>query len=141
MATLVFLAIGLYFDFNITVENFNMVILAVIWLSLFGFSLGLLSAVIGTFYETYIKIVNVIMTPLLFISALMYTVDSLPPMLREILLYNPLVHFIEMIHGYYFVTLDTKYIDYEYMFYWTFIPLFLGLYFYTRAEKKVISSR
>ncbi len=141
MATLVFLGIGLYFDFNVSVENFNMVMLAVVWLSLFGFSLGLVSAVIGTFYETYTKILNIIMTPLLFVSALMYTVDSLPPVLREIILYNPLVHFIEMIHGNYFTVLDTKYVDYEYMFYWTFIPLFLGLYFYARAEKKIISSR
>ncbi|MEA2091568.1 MAG: hypothetical protein U9O83_04275, partial [Campylobacterota bacterium] len=78
---------------------------------------------------------------LLFVSTLMYTVDSLPPVLREIILYNPLVHFIEMIHGNYFAVLDTKYVDYEYMFYWTFVPLFLGLYFYARSEKKIISSR
>ena len=141
MATVVFLAIGLYFDFDITIENFNMVILAVAWLSLFGFSIGLFTAIIGTFYETFTKIVNIIMTPLLFVSALMYTVDSLPSALREIVLYNPLVHFIEMIHGNYFSVLDTKYVDYEYMFYWTFIPLFLALYFYRKAEKKIVSSR
>ncbi|RLA82235.1 MAG: hypothetical protein DRG78_07790 [Epsilonproteobacteria bacterium] len=141
MATIVFLGIGLYFDFDINVKNFNMVILAVTWFAIFGFAIGLLTAVIGTFYETFNKIVNVIMTPLLFISALMYTVDSLPPILREIILYNPLVHFIEMIHGNYFNTLNTEYVSYEYMFYWTFIPLYLGLYFYIRAEKKVISSR
>ena len=141
MATLVFIGIGLYLDFNINVKDFNMVMLAVAWLCLFGFALGLLSAVIGTFYETFTKLVNVVMTPLLFISALMYTVDSLPPVLREIILYNPLVHFIEMIHGNYFTVLDTQYVDYEYMFYWTFIPLFLALYFYTRSEKKVISSK
>ncbi|MEA2018434.1 MAG: ABC transporter permease, partial [Campylobacterota bacterium] len=141
MATFVFLAIGLYFDFDVAIENFNMVMLAVVWLSIFGFSIGLFTAVVGTFYETFTKIVNVVMTPLLFVSALMYTVDSLPPMLREIVLYNPLVHFIEMIHGNYFSVLNTQYVDYEYMFYWTFIPLFLGLYFYTKAEKKIVSSR
>jgi capsular polysaccharide transport system permease protein len=141
IATLIFLAIGLYFDFDIRVENFNMVMLAVAWLSLFGFSIGLFTAIVGTFYETFTKIATVIMTPLLFISAIMYTVDSLPPLLREIVLYNPLVHFMEMIHGNYFVGLNTLYVDYEYMFYWTFVPLFLGLYFYTKAEKKIISSR
>lgn len=141
MATLVFLVIGLYFDFNIAIENFNMVMFAIVWLALFGFSLGLFTAIVGTFYETFTKVVNILMTPLLFISALMYTVDSLPPTLREIILYNPLVHFIEMIHGNYFKVLDTKYVDYEYMFYWTFIPLFLALYFYTKAEKKLVSSR
>ncbi len=140
MATLAFVGIGLYFDFDIAVENFTMVMLAVAWLALFAFSFGLFSAVLATFFETYAKVVKIIMTPLLFVSALMYTVGSLPPMLREIILYNPLVHFIEMIHGNYFVTLSTKYVDYAYMFYWTFIPLFLGLYLYRGSEKRIIAS-
>lgn len=140
MATLVFIGIGLYFEFDISVQNFNMVVFAVLWLIIFGFGFGLMSAVFGHFYETYGKIVNVIMTPLLFISALMYTVESLPPVLRELILYNPLVHFIEMIHGYYFTELDTKYVDYEYMCYWTIIPLYIGLYFYIKGEKRILSS-
>ena len=140
MATLAFVAIGLYFDFNIAIENFTMVMMAVMWLAIFAFGFGLFSAVLATFFENYAKIVNVIMTPLLFVSALMYTVDSLPPMLREIILYNPLVHFIEMIHGNYFVTLSTEYVDYSYMFYWTFLPLFAGLYLYRGSEKRIISS-
>lgn len=140
MATFVFLVIGLYFSFDVSVKNFNMVILAVAWISLFGLSVGIFSAVMSSFYETYSKILNLLMMPLLFISALMYTVDSLPPAARELILYNPLVHFIEMIHGNYFEVLDTRYVDYEYMFYWTFIPLFLGLFFYRRSEEKIIAS-
>jgi len=140
VATLVFIAIGLYFDFDIAVKDFDMVMLAVIWLCLFGFGLGLMFAVLAYFYETFGKVVNVIMAPLLWISALMYTVDSLPPVLRELILYNPLVHFIEMIHGFYFHALDTRYVDYEYMLYWTIVPLFLGLFFYVRAEKRILSS-
>ncbi|MBD3795987.1 MAG: ABC transporter permease [Epsilonproteobacteria bacterium] len=140
MATLVFIAIGWYFEFDIAVKDFNMVILAVLWLCVFGFGLGLMSAVFSYFYETFGKIMNIIMTPLLFVSALMYTVDSLPPVLREIILYNPLVHFIEMIHGYYFHTLDTRYVSYEYMLYWTILPLFIGLFFYVRSEKRILSS-
>ena len=140
MATLVFIAIGLYFGFDIAVEDFTMVMLAVVWLVLFGFGFGLLSAVLGSFYENFKKIINVLMTPLLFVSAIMYTVDSLPPVLRSIILYNPLVHFMEMIHGNYFVVLNTHYVDYEYMFYWTFLPLFFGLYFYTKTHKKIIAT-
>jgi len=140
MATLVFIAIGFYFEFEIAVQDFNMVILAVLWLILFGFGFGLMSAVFAHFYETFGKIIHIMMTPLLFVSALMYTVDSLPTVLRELILYNPLVHFMEMIHGYYFVALDTKYVDYEYMLYWTLIPLYIGLYFYTKGEQRILST-
>ncbi|WP_457743702.1 ABC transporter permease [Sulfurimonas sp.] len=141
MATLFFIAIGLYIGYDIVPKNFNLVILAVAWLALFGFAIGILSAVLSEFYENYVKIINVVMTPLLFVSALMYTVDSLPPLLRKIILFNPLVHFMEMIHGNYFAVLNTQYVSYTYMFFWTFIPLFFGLYFYVKSEKKIISSR
>jgi len=140
MATLAFIAIGLFFEFDISIENFNMVIFSLVWLCLFAFSIGLFSAVIGSFYATFTKIINIIMMPLLFVSALMYTVESLPPALREIILYNPLVHFIEMLHGYYFLSLTTHYVNYEYMFFWTVLPLFFALLFYIRAEKKIIAS-
>ena len=140
LATCVLIFLGWYIGLDMQVENFSMVVLAVAWLCVFGFGLGLMGAVFNSFYETYGRIVHVLMTPLLFVSALMYTVDSLPPVLREIVLYNPLVHFIEMIHGNYFYALNTEYVDYQYMTYWTLFPLFIGLYFYTRSEKKILSS-
>jgi capsular polysaccharide transport system permease protein len=140
VATIVFVMIGLYFGLDVSVKNFNMVIFAVVWLCVFGFAIGLVSAVLSYFYEFYAKVIKVILSPLMFISAIMYSVDSLPPLAREIILYNPLVHFMEMIHGFYFKTLDTYYVDYEYMMYWTLIPLWLGLFFYKRSEKRILSS-
>ena len=135
----VFIFCGLYLELDLTVKNFNMVILAVIWFGIFGLSLGILFAIIGTFYENFIKVIGFLSLPLFFMSGLMYTVESLPPIGREIVLYNPVAHFIEMIHGNYFTVLNTKYVDYEYMMYWTVIPLFLGLLFYIKAEKKIIA--
>ena len=140
IVTLVFIGIGLYLGIDISVKDFNMVVLAILWLCFFGFALGLMNAVFAYFYEFYAKIINVIMTPLMFISAIFYTVDSLPPFAREIIYYNPLAHFMEMIHGYYFYGLTTQYVDYEYMLYWTLIPLWIGLFFYIRSEKRILSS-
>jgi len=140
VATVIFVGIGLYLNLDLSVKNFNMVMLAVLWLCLFGFALGLMNAVFAYFYESYAKIVNIFMAPLMFVSAIMYSVDSLPPLARKIILYNPLANFMEMIHGYYFHPLNTYYVDYEYMVYWTLIPLWIGLFFYIRAEKRILSS-
>jgi len=136
----VFISFGLFFGLNISVKDFNMVILAVAWLGIFGIGIGILFAVITNFYETFGKIISFISLPLFFLSGLLYTVDSLPPIAREIILYNPIVHFIEMIHGNYFSVLNTDYVDYEYMIFWTIVPLFIGLFFYLKAEKKIIAS-
>jgi len=140
VAIVVFVSFGLYFGLDLHVKDINMVLFGVLWLGVFGFSIGILFAVIGTFYETFKKIIGFTALPLFFLSGLLYTVDSLPPFIREILLYNPVIHFIELIHGSYFEVLDTRYVDYEYMMFWTITPLFLGLYFYTRAQNKIIAS-
>ena len=140
MAIIVFICFGLYFDLNLHIKDFNMVFLAVVWLGIFGFGMGLVFAVIGTFYETFKKVVGYMSMPLFFLSGLMYTLDSLPQIARDILSYNPLVHFMEMIHGNYFQVLNTNYVDYSYMFFWTILPLSAGLYFYKRSEKKILAS-
>jgi len=137
---ILFVSFGLYFGMDLRVKDFNMVIVAIIWFGIFGFSLGILFAVINTFYETFGKIISFISMPLFLLSGMFYTVESLPPLARELILYNPVVHFIEMIHGNYFRVLDTEYVDYTYMMWWTIIPLFLGLFFYKRAQMKIIAS-
>ena len=47
---------------------------------------------------------------------------------------------MEWIHGSYIVTLDTRYVDISYMIEWTVIPLFLGLWLYTKSEGKFLDS-
>lgn len=140
VAVIIFVGVGLYIGLDIAVKDLNMVLFAVLWLGVFAFAIGLLFAVIGSFYETFAKIIGFLSLPLFFLSGLLYTVESLPQFAREMIVYNPVVHFIEMIHGNYFLVLNTQYVDYEYMMYWTFTPLFLGLYFYQKSEKKILSS-
>jgi len=135
-----FLTIGWYFHKEIVPDNLLNVMLAVLWFILFGFSLGLLFSVIGTFYETFKKIISLIFTPMLFLSGLFYTADQLPPVLREYLLYNPILHFLELIHGSYFNSLNTNYVDYQYILMWTIVPLFFGLFFYLKTERKIQAS-
>lgn len=135
-----FLFLGWYFNLNIVPQNLLLIILSILWLVIFAFSLGLLFAIIGRFYETFKTIINLMFSPLMFLSAIFYSVEHLPSSAREFVLYNPLVHFIELIHGNYIYALDTKYVDYTYISLWTIIPLFLGLYFYGKTERKIQAS-
>jgi len=136
----ILLFIGWYIGLDVECKNILGVILAYIWISIFGFSLGIFFAVVGFFYENFKKIISMLFLPLFFLSALFYTIDSLPPIVREILLYNPLVHFMEMIHGNYFYPLNTNYVDYGYMLLWTLLPLYFGLWLYRKSYRKIIMS-
>lgn len=136
----IFTIIAFYFELDTNVEDLVIVAFTYVWLVIFAFSLGLLFAVMNTYTQVVANFVRLSTRGLVIISATFYTLDMLSPELREILLYNPLVHFMEMLHGAYFYTLDDKYVDYYYMMFWTFIPLILGLWFYTKLEQKIISA-
>jgi capsular polysaccharide transport system permease protein len=140
MVILVFLIIGWYLNLNLECKNILFVILSYFWLAGFAISLGILFAILSYFFENFKKIINLLFIPLYFISGLFYTLDDLPDKVKKILSFNPLIHFMELIHGNYFYGLNTDNVNYIYILFWTLIPLYLGLWLYKKSEKKVIMS-
>ncbi len=75
---------------------------AFILLSLFGFGIGLLSAVLIEHLPSWQNTFRIIMMPMLFISGVFYSLESVPPNVREILTWNPVLHGVELFRaGYY----------------------------------------
>jgi len=137
---ILFLIIGFLLGYtDLLPKNPLMVLLGLFWLVIFSIGMGLLAAVGNTFFISVGKFLGIISFALLIFSAVFFPIVSLPPLAQDLLLYNPLVHFMEMIHGYYLHGLDDRFVDYTYMLYWTIIPLFLGLWFYQKLEKRIIS--
>jgi len=135
----IFVAMGFYLDRDMNVENIGMVILGFLWLIVFSFGIGLFISVIGIFFNSFLKVVRLVLSPLMFVSAIFYSMQNMPQALQQLLYYNPLAHFIEMIHDNYFFVLNDSFIDYEYMLIWTIMPLYIGLWLYRKLEKGIIS--
>ena len=136
----IFLCIGFLFNYEAMLpKNTLMVCIGYGWLLLFATGMGLLVAVGNIFFISVGKVVSILSFILLFISAVFFPVISLPPQLQEIILYNPLVHFLEMIHGYYVYGLDDRFVDYRYMTLWSVVPFFIALWLYQRLEKRIVS--
>jgi len=134
-----FLLIGLYFDFDINIKNIPMVTVGFIWLILFSLGMGLILAISDTYYPSVGKIVNIFMMLLMFGSAIFYSIEMMPTEVQNFLLINPLTHFMEIIHGSYFYSLDDQFVDYTYILLWTVSYLFGGLWLYRHLEEKIIS--
>ena len=140
VVVILFLVVGFLLGYtNLLPKNPSMVFLGVFWLAIFAIGIGLLAAIGNTFFISVGKFLGIISFALLIMSAIFFPIVSLPPLIQHLLLYNPLVHFMEMIHGYYLHGLDDRFVDYTYMLYWTIIPLFVGLWFYQKLEKRIIS--
>jgi len=136
---LMFIFIGFLFQYEIAPESILMVFFGYLWLLLFSFAVGLVVAVGSTFFDSVGKIVSIFSFGLMIFSAVFFPLISIPPEAQEVLLYNPLVHFMEMIHGYYIYELDDRFVDYRYMALWTITPLFIGTWLYIKLEKRIIS--
>ena len=136
---LIFLFIGFYFDFDMAIDDLSMVSFGFLWLIIFAFSFAVVVAVLNVFVESIGKIVGFFMTALMFGSAVFYYIEILPLELQHWLMYNPLTHFMEMIHGFYFESLDDKFVSYEYISLWTITLLYIGLWLYVKLEKRIIS--
>jgi capsular polysaccharide transport system permease protein len=136
----IFISLGLYFDFDMNVEDLTMVTLGFIFLIIFSFSLGIFMAVINVFIDSVGKLINFFMTALMFTSAVFYSIKVLPIDLQKLLMYNPVANFMEIIHGSYFNALDDTLVSYEYVFLWTLSLLYIGLWLYVKLEKRIISS-
>lgn len=135
-----FLLLGFYFGFDLDSPNLPMVTFGFLFLLLFAFSFATFAAMLSIYAESFAKIISFLMTALMFTSAVFYTMEVLPVELQSLLLYNPLTHFMEMIHGYYFLALDDQFVDYNYMLLWTLMLLFSGLWSYLKLEERIISS-
>ncbi len=142
MATIlysIFLFIGYYFDFGMEGKNILMVGVGLIWLALFSFSFGLVVAIGNVFHKSIGKTVKIFTFGLMIFSAVFYPLEAIPPAGQAILVYNPLANFMEIIHGFYFYSLDDRFVDYNYIGIWTILLLYVGMWLYVRLEKKIIS--
>jgi len=138
--SLIFLSIGFFLGYqNFLPENASMVILAYLWLWIFSVGFGLLVAIGNTFFISVGKVVALSTFGLMILSAVFYPLITLPPAIQELLLYNPLVHFMEMAHGFYMYELDTRFVDYYYMALWTVLPWFIAIWLYGMLEKRLVS--
>lgn len=67
-----------------------------------GFGFGTLNAVIVSLWDSWAQVEKVLMRPLFFVSGIFYIPSNLPPEAREILVWNPVLHLVELTReGYY----------------------------------------
>ena len=137
---LMFLAIGAFFHYdNVLPKNTLMVVVGYIWLWIFSVAVSIPFAIGNTFFVSIGKIVSLSTFVLLIFSAVFFPIVTLPPVAQEILLYNPLTHFMEMIHGFYLTELDDRFVDYRFILLWTLVPLSTGIWLYSKLEQRIVS--
>jgi capsular polysaccharide transport system permease protein len=96
-------------------------------LSLFAFGIGLVSAVTIEFLPSWQNILRIIMTPMMLISGIFFSLESLPPGIRALLEWNPVIHGIEAIRAGYFANYRAAGLDELYLFACGLVLTLIGL--------------
>ncbi|GAA5124121.1 ABC transporter permease [Luteolibacter yonseiensis] len=96
LAFAVFCLIGLWVGIDISFMDLDTLAICYLLTWLSGCGLGLIFGVGAAHYNEVEKILLVIQRPLLFVSAVMFPISAMPGQAQEWLLWNPLVHTIEL---------------------------------------------
>ncbi|WP_416137648.1 ABC transporter permease [Halomonas sp. HK25] len=110
------------------------------WVSLWslGLGLGLVISVAGTLVPEVGKIVRMINMPLLILSGVIFPLNQLPHWLLEYLMYNPIVHGLELLRSGFFEGYKVVHgTSATYFWLCTLITLALGLLMHVRFKERL----
>lgn len=135
---LLFILSSLLMEFSLIPHNPAGALLVWISLWLMGVGCGLILSVSTVIFPETKKIVPVSMMPLFLLSGVIFPINFVPPQLIEYLLYNPVLHGIEIIRSLFFESYNpVKGVSYIYFYNWVFGVLVLGLILQLRYEKRM----
>lgn len=96
---LLFLAGWTWFGQPLYISNPLAVLIYMVLLFLFGLVLGFLFEVFSTVFPDLRRIFALLMRPMLLISGLFFTIDMIPQQWKPYLLWNPILHLIDLVRG------------------------------------------
>lgn len=95
-AFILFSIVGMWLGVSLSLASLHVVLVCFLMTWLMGCGLGLIFGVASAHIKEVEKLVMVLQSPLLFISAVIFPLSGLPTAYQNLLLYNPLVHTIEL---------------------------------------------
>ncbi len=134
------LMVGLYcLGYDYEIEDILGAMIGVFLICAIGFGIGLVLGAITIRYEFLSSITSLFMgRPLFLTSGLFFSASMLPPKVRDIFLYNPLLHCIEYIRSSLFLSFSSRYVDLPYVIVFALVLNSFGLMllgFFERQRK------
>jgi capsular polysaccharide transport system permease protein len=104
---------------------------------LIGVGAGMCLMGLSVYFPTTERLVPLLMRPMFFVSGLFFTANDLPTQLRNYLLYNPLLHAVELVRDGWFVEYQAHYFDASYLLGWVLVLGYLGLLLERFARRRM----
>lgn len=105
--------------------------------SLLGMTFGLISCALNVVSQTVERIRGPLMKPLFWMSGLFFTAESLPSDVREVMLWNPVLHCTELVRAGWFEQYHGRYASSTFVLAWVVAFAFVGLTLERAVRRKV----
>jgi len=135
----IILCLAHMFGHRIEVENPLGVLAACLLLASLGTGMGFLFAALTPILPSTRQISSTLLgRPLFFSSGLFFTADSIPPPVRDWLLYNPILHMLELLRSEFFHEFESPHGDWRYATFWSLGVLTLGMLVHQSLRRRAI---
>ena len=118
-------------------DSLLQVFLGISLAALLGASLGLVLCMLGVLSNVVERLRGPVMRPLFWVSALFYTLDDVPTDVRNLMLYNPVVHVVEIVRDGWFPQYTAKHTDPLYVMWFILGFGLLGLLLERVVRRKI----
>lgn len=127
--------------FETRIENPLQMLFALGCLAMTGCGLGAFFAALIPFVRSIKQFVSIFAgRPLFFISGLFFTFEMLPGNVREILLFNPIMHMIEWLRSAVFIQFESRYASLDYAVGTAIFTLFIGLLMLRGLRRRLLAN-
>ena len=124
---------------NRTVLDFPRIVSGMGLAMFLGLSIGVLNCALSGLYPLWEMVWAIITRPLFLASGVIFLYDTMPPLARDILWYNPLIHVIGRMRTGFYPTYTAPYINEVYVLSVALICLVLGLILLGRFHRDILN--
>ncbi len=124
----------------IRLDDLPLLIASLLLLLLFSFGFGLVLMVVGDISKEIAKVVTLAFRPLYLVSGIMFSLHSIPEQYHAYILWNPVIHAIELARHAVFHQYDAQHVSLAYLAGSTLVVLFVGLVLYRHREEAMLTT-
>ncbi len=114
------------------------IVLAMVLASLIGLGVGMVNCLLIGFFPIWKSIWGIITRPLFIASGVLFIIEDMPPLVRDILWWNPLMHVTGLMRTGFYSTYHASYLSLAYVFGVALVLICIGLLFLSKYHKPLL---
>lgn len=122
---------------DLTIDSALRVVLGLALAGTLGMAFGLVLCSLSVVSNSVDRVKGPLLRPMFWVSGLFFTANSLPKAARDILLWNPVLHCVELVRDGMFPSYQSRYASISYVLIWIVSLLFIGLTLERGVRSKV----